>query len=233
MEPSVSYCKDKLTLFVAAGILPLFTDFITKGRGSYIVIIKLPGFAPSIWLITPISRIFASEIAVRRERGRSLLLLYPMSETTQIQGLEQRVKNLISSDPDVFLVEIRIKPTNNIKVFVDGDQGVSIDKLVQYNRRLYRQLEEENLYPNGDFSLEVSSPGLDEPLKLHRQYLKNIGRFVEVITKEDVKKEGKLVEVTETGIVVEEITGKGKKLEMVQHPLSFSEIKSTRIQIKF
>jgi ribosome maturation factor RimP len=156
-----------------------------------------------------------------------------MNSEPQIQALELRVKGLIKSDPDVFLVEIRIKPTNNIKVFIDGDQGVSIDKLVQYNRRLYRQLEEENFYPNGDFSLEVSSPGLDEPLKLHRQYLKNIGRFVEVTDSEDVKSEGKLISATETDIVVEEIKGKGKKMETVQHTISFSEIKSTRVQIKF
>ncbi len=156
-----------------------------------------------------------------------------MNSEPQIQALELRVKGLIKSEPDVFLVEIRIKPTNNIKVFIDGDQGVSIDKLVQYNRRLYRQLEEENFYPNGDFSLEVSSPGLDEPLKLHRQYLKNIGRFVEVTDKEDVKSEGKLISATETDIVVEEIKGKGKKMETVQHTISFSEIKSTRVQIKF
>jgi ribosome maturation factor RimP len=156
-----------------------------------------------------------------------------MNSEPQIQALELRVRGLIKSEPDVFLVEIRIKPTNNIKVFIDGDQGVSIDKLVQYNRRLYRQLEEENFYPNGDFSLEVSSPGLDEPLKLHRQYLKNIGRFVEVTDKEDVKSEGKLISATETDIVVEEIKGKGKKMETMQHTISFSEIKSTRIQIKF
>ena len=156
-----------------------------------------------------------------------------MNSEAQIQALELRVKGLIKSEPDVFLVEIRIKPTNNIKVFIDGDQGVSIDKLVQYNRRLYRQLEEENFYPNGDFSLEVSSPGLDEPLKLHRQYLKNIGRFVEVTDKEDIKIEGKLISATETDIVVEEIKGKGKKMETVQHTISFSEIKSTRVQIKF
>ena len=98
---------------------------------------------------------------------------------------------------------------------------------------LYRQLEEENFYPNGDFSLEVSSPGLDEPLKLHRQYLKNIGRFVEVTDKEDVKIEGKLISATETGIVVEEIKGKGKKMETVQHTISIDNIKTTKIQIKF
>ncbi len=156
-----------------------------------------------------------------------------MNEAAQIQELELRVKGLIKADPDVFLVDIRIKPINNIKVFIDGDQGVSIEKLVQYNRRLYRQLEEENMYPNGDFSLEVSSPGLDEPLKLHRQYLKNIGRFVEVTLMEGDKKEGKLLSATEAEIVVEETTGKGKKIETVQHTISFSEIKTTRIQIKF
>jgi ribosome maturation factor RimP len=118
-------------------------------------------------------------------------------------------------------------------VFIDGDQGVSIDKLVQYNRRLYRQLEEENLYPNGDFSLEVSSPGLEEPLKLHRQYLKNIGRFVEVTDNEGAKTEGKLLSATETAIVLEEIKGKGKKLETVEHTIPFSTIKATRVQIKF
>jgi ribosome maturation factor RimP len=156
-----------------------------------------------------------------------------MNQEVQIQELELRVKGLINSEPEVFLVEIKIKPTNNIKVFIDGDQGVSIEKLVQYNRRLYRQLEEENFYPNGDFSLEVSSPGLDEPLKLHRQYLKNIGRFVEITDLEDVKSEGKLISATETDMMVEVTTGKGKKMETVQHTISFAQIKTTKIQIKF
>jgi ribosome maturation factor RimP len=154
-----------------------------------------------------------------------------MNGATQITVLENKVAALISGDPDVFLVEIRIKPTNNIKVFLDGDQGVSIEKLVQYNRRLYKQLEEEN--PNGDFSLEVSSPGLDEPLKLIRQYKKNIGRFVEVLDNEGMKLEGKMTEVSDTGIVLEETKGKGKKMETVQHTVSFDQIKTTKIQIKF
>src|SRR5688572_21038174 len=110
----------------------------------------------------------------RRERNRSLLLLYPMNGDPQITALEKQVEALISAEPDLFLVEVRIKPTNNIKVFIDGDKGVSIEKLVHYNRRLYKQIEENNMYADGNFSLEVSSPGLDEPLKLHRQYLKNV-----------------------------------------------------------
>jgi len=170
---------------------------------------------------------------MRRERGRSLLLFYNMNGEAQIQSLEQRVKALISAEPDLFLVEVKIKPTNNIKVFIDGNQGISIEKLVQYNRRLYKQLEEEGLYPNGDFSLEVSSPGLDEPLKLHRQYLKNIGRSVEVTDMEGKKIEGKLLSASETEIVVEELKGKGKKMETVQHTVPFDHIKTTKIQIKF
>ena len=153
---------------------------------------------------------------------------------------------LIGAELDLFLVEVKIKPTNNIKVFIDGDQGISIEKLVQYNRKLYKEIE-EGMFPNGDFSLEVSSPGLDEPLKQHRQYLKNIGRFVEVLENEGEKKEGKLISATEKEIVVEEIKarltgknknkevgqGKGKKMETVQHTISFTDIKTTRVQIKF
>lgn len=156
-----------------------------------------------------------------------------MNADVQIQALEKKVEALISSDPDLFLVEIKIKPTNNIKVYIDGNQGVSIDRLVQFNRKLYRQLEEENMYPNGDFSLEISSPGLDEPLKLHRQYIKNVGRFVEVTGLDGLKKEGKLVSADENAIVVEEQKGKGKKMELVQHTIPFSNIKTTKVQIKF
>lgn len=147
--------------------------------------------------------------------------------------LEQKVKALIQDDPTVFLVEIRIKPTNNIKLFLDADQGISIDRLIQYNRALYKDLEESGLFPGGDFSLEVSSPGLDEPLKMHRQYLKNVGRFVEVLQQDGVRREGKMISVGENEIVVEEEKGKGKKKEVINHTIPLSEIKTTKIQVKF
>lgn len=140
---------------------------------------------------------------------------------------------LIEGEPEIFLVEIRIKPTNNVKVFLDSDNGMSLDKLIQYNRKLYKDLEENSFFPGGDFSLEVSSPGLDEPLKLRRQYLKNIGRGVEVTQIDGGKNEGKLLQVGETEIVIEEEKGKGKKKELVQHTIPFDNIKSTKIQIKF
>jgi len=193
-------------------------------------------------MIMIISLTFALMKDDRRERSRSLLLLSPPPDGRKIvavnmehsiEQIEQNINNLIKDDNSLFLVEVKIRPTNNIKVFIDGDQGVNIDKLVQYNRKLYKQIEESNMFPNGDFSLEVSSPGLDEPLKLHRQYLKNIGRYVEVMEKEGNKKEGKLLSLTDEAITLEEEKGHGKKREIVQHIISFDNIKTTKIQIKF
>ena len=156
-----------------------------------------------------------------------------MNSDSQIQAIEQKVMALIDPDPENFLVEVRIRPGNNIKVFVDADRGISIDKLAQYNRALYRQIEESRLFPNNDFSLEISSPGLDEPIKLHRQYLKNIGRYVEVILKDGMKREGKLVNVTDGESLIEEEKGNKKKKEIIRHSLSYDDIKTTKIQIKF
>jgi ribosome maturation factor RimP len=156
-----------------------------------------------------------------------------MDNSALIRAMEERVVSLIGAEKDLFLVEIRIKPTNNVKIYIDGDQGVSVEKLVSYNRKLYRQLEEEGVFPDGDFSLELSSPGLDEPLKMHRQYVKNIGRPVEVILNDGIKQEGILKTVSEEAIEVESTTGKGKKAVTAQLTIPFIQIKSTKIQIKF
>lgn len=189
--------------------------------------------AISFWKFHLISLNFAAEQNLGRERRRSLLLLSHMNVEGQIQVLEQRVNDLIVEEPGVFLVEVKIKPTNNVKVFLDADHGMNLDSLIRYNRKLYKVLEESSLFPDGDFSLEVSSPGLDEPLKSFRQYQKNTGRFVEVTGMDGIKREGKLIAVTEQEIVLEEQKGKGKKMELVQHIIPFSDIKTTRVQIKF
>ncbi len=143
------------------------------------------------------------------------------------------VKDIFAEEPEYFLVEVKIKPTNNVKVFLDGDHGISIDKCVQCNRALYKKMEEVNLFPADDFSLEVSSPGLDQPLKLLRQYKKNIGRLIEVVLIDGTKKEGRLTELTEDGIILEETKGRNKKKEVVNHAILFNNIKTTTIQIVF
>jgi ribosome maturation factor RimP len=156
-----------------------------------------------------------------------------MQTEDQIRIIGEKVNSLLANHPSHFLVEVRIKPTNNVKVFIDADEGVILSDLIDYNRKLYKQLEESGLFPNGDFSLEVSSPGLDEPLKLFRQYKKNVGRFVDITMNDSSKKEGKLIEATEDGIVIETETGKGKKKEIKQESILFDQIKNTKIQVKF
>lgn len=167
-----------------------------------------------------------------------------MSTETQVQTIEKMVEALLAEDPDYFLVDIRIKPTNNVKLYLDGDQGITVEKCIQINRALYKQLEGSGLFPNDDFSLEVSSPGLDEPLRLHRQYRKSIGRPVEVLLTDGRKVEGKMTAVTAAGIEVEEIRYKnpvsvnkarkpGKNDQLVTHQFPFDTIKSTKIQITF
>ena len=150
------------------------------------------------------------------------------------------IEEILQEEPVYFLVDLRIKPINNVKVFLDGDAGITIEKCVQVNRKLYKKLEEAAFFPEGDFSLEVSSAGLDEPLKLLRQYKKNIGRLIEVHLQDGTRKEGQLREVSEEGIVLEVATGKpsnGKlpprKKEISVHSLLFNNIKSTNVQIVF
>lgn len=152
---------------------------------------------------------------------------------SQVRAVEQMIEGLLADDPQYFLVEVKIRPTNNVKVFLDGDNGISIEKCITYNRQLYKMLEGSGLFPADDFSLEVSSPGLDEPLKMLRQYHKNVGRKVEVLLKDGVRTDGVLKEVSETGIMVEETKGKNKKQQIIQHQFAFDTIKSTKIQIVF
>jgi ribosome maturation factor RimP len=154
-------------------------------------------------------------------------------ELTSIQAIEDLVGQILSESEDVFLVSVRIKPTNNIKVFLDADTGLSIDKCVKVNRQMYRTIEENAWYPDGNFSLEVSSAGIEEPLKMLRQYKKNIGRNVELILNDDSVIEGKLLEANENLVQLEFIEGKNKKAVTVVKDIPFDQIKQTTVLIAF
>ena len=156
-----------------------------------------------------------------------------MAIETQIQQIEQMVDQMLADHPEYFRTNVRIKPTNNVKVFIDGDNGISIEKCVMFNRQLYKMIEDTGMYPPGEFSLEVSSPGVDEPLKMHRQYVKNVGRPVEVIFNDGTKKEGTLLQVAGSDIILEHTSGKGKKATTQQLVIPLENIKSTTVQVKF
>ncbi len=151
----------------------------------------------------------------------------------RIQQIETLIGQILVDEPTYFLVSVKIKPTNNIKVFFDGDEGISIDKCVKFNRALYKIIEEKGWYPEGEFSLEISSAGIGEPLLLHRQYLKNVGRDLEIIFTDDSVKIGTLMAVTAEDILIQSTEGKGKKAVTQQLLIPFNNIKSTTVQIKF
>jgi len=156
-----------------------------------------------------------------------------IQDTTSIQAIETLIGELLSETPDIFLVSVRIKPTNNIKVFLDADAGLSIDKCVKINRAMYRIIEEKAWYPDGNFSLEVSSPGVEEPLKMLRQYKKNIGRNVAIVLNDGFSQEGKLLDASEARVLLEHTEGKNKKAVKIVKEIPFDQIKQTTVQIAF
>lgn len=154
-----------------------------------------------------------------------------MTGSTQIETIQKLLEPLLADD--IFLVEIRIKPVNNIKIYLDADSGLAIEKCTKINRALYKLLEEGGYYPDGNYSLEVSSPGIDEPLKLHRQYVKNTGRELSVMLLDDIQKAGKLINVSENEITLEVKEGKNKKAVIKEEVIPFSTIKKAVVLIKF
>lgn len=147
-----------------------------------------------------------------------------------IKFVTEKIEELVDNSA-IFLVDVKIKPTNNIKVFLDGDAGITIDAVSKVNRALYAQIEEAAIFPDGDFSLEVSSPGVDEPLKFFRQYKKNLGRKVEVTLNDETKVTGMLKDATETEVTIEEVIG--KKKEVQEKVIPFETILKTIVQISF
>lgn len=154
-----------------------------------------------------------------------------MQAENQLETVKQLLVPLL--EDDIFLVELKVKPINNYKIYLDADKGLGIEKCIKINRALYKRMEEMGLYPEGDFSLEVSSPGIEEPLKMHRQYLKNIDRSVEILLLNGTRKEGELVQVGEQQVSIKIIEGKGKKAVEQVVEIPFIEIKQTKVLIKF
>ncbi|MFM1829298.1 MAG: hypothetical protein RL624_1539 [Bacteroidota bacterium] len=132
---------------------------------------------------------------------------------------------------DMFVTNLQIEPGNNIKLFLDADEGLNVQKSVSINRQLVTQIDELGWYPNGDYSLEVSSPGVDEPLRSIRQYKKNIGRTLAVTNVEDLEQIGVLKAVTEVGISIEVKINKKKETAIVEVP--FENIKQSIVQVIF
>ena len=151
---------------------------------------------------------------------------------------KEQIRDIITEKieaDDCFIVDVKVSASNKITVLIDSMDGVNIDYCIQISRMIESSFDRDE----EDFELEVSTPGLGQPLKVIYQYKKNIGREVEVTPFESAPFKGKLVEVNEDGFVVEEekkvkIEGKKKKeLKVFNHNYKFDEVKSVKIIISF
>ncbi len=154
-----------------------------------------------------------------------------------LQDYTGEIKKLAEShlkDVSHFVVDVIVSLRNNPKkllVILDGDNGISIDDCAELSRNLSNALDENSLI-DGAFVLEVSTPGLDQPLKNRRQYVKNVGRIVKVKTKIETL-EGKLSHVHENKIELLQQIGSGKKKEEKSVEISFEDIDKTFVLVSF
>ncbi len=156
-----------------------------------------------------------------------------MNTSAESEKIEEFVTRFIENSDGLFLVEVKNAPGNKITVLLDGDKGITIENCTVINKALYKYIEETDLFGGNNFSLEVSSPGVDKPLKLLRQYKKNIGRSVEVLLEDGTKTEGKLTQANEEGITIEEKKRTGNKMTMTTKTILFNQIKRTTVLITF
>lgn len=138
---------------------------------------------------------------------------------------------------DCFLVEATLNNANSkLEVFIDSDSGMTFKKC-QHISRFLEQYIDEAAWLGEKYILEVSSPGIDRPLKFVRQYHRNIGRTLEVNLMDGTTQKGKLVACDDQKITLEKMVtkkqGKKKKKELVQTEVAFENIAQTKVKITF
>jgi ribosome maturation factor RimP len=152
---------------------------------------------------------------------------------------KEKVINLLNDaleeNAALYLIELKFLPENKIYVEVDADNGVSLKECIRISRAIEHNLDREE----EDFSLEVTSPNIANPLKVKRQYIKNINRTLEVILKDNTKVEGILKNVDDNNIELEwkarepKPIGKGKVTVVKNATIPFSNILETKVKIIF
>lgn len=152
--------------------------------------------------------------------------------------LKEKVETLLAEaldeNPGLFLIDLEIVGNNQILVVIDGDKGVSVNDCIAVSRKIEHNLDREE----EDFSLEVTSAGVSQPLKLPRQFKKNIGRKLSVVTKDD-KFEGELVDATDETISLKwkarepKPVGKGKTTVQKEAVLNYADIVEAKVMITF
>jgi len=154
----------------------------------------------------------------------------------KIETLLERLFTQDEEFQDCFLVSITAGTNNKVVVFVDSDTGIKFSECQKISRYLESFIDEEG-WLGEKYTLDVSSPGIMNPLLLKRQYPKNIGRRMDIVNAEGVKMEGELVEVLDEMIIIEDIVkekvGKKNVKKLVRTEISFDQINKATVQISF
>jgi ribosome maturation factor RimP len=146
------------------------------------------------------------------------------------EELRTLVKSVTDNKKDVFVVDIEMKPGNQVDIYVDTMEGITVNECAEISRELSVLLEEKM----DNFQLNVSSPGLGMPFRLKKQYQKNVGREVEVLLNSGQRKNGILVEVSDEYIVIEtEKKEKNSDDIQEQHTITIDNIKKTNLVVSF
>lgn len=146
------------------------------------------------------------------------------------------VRNILDQLTEIdefYVVDIKVsasKIRNKIIALVDTDSGILVDHCSQISRMLADKLDEQI---EEAYTLEVSSPGIDTPLKLHRQYVKNIGKELKVVLKDGSDIIGELANVSEDGIALKPEKKKKQKEAPEEVQVLFDDIKEARVQVSF
>ncbi len=151
---------------------------------------------------------------------------------------KEKVNELITEalleKPSMFLIDLAISDSFKISVGLDGDNGVALQDCIDVSRAIENNLDREEQ----DFSLEVASVGVGSPLKLTRQYKKNVGRTLIVTTKTE-KIEAELVEANDVFIILSwkarepKKVGKGKETVQKEQQIPYTEIKEAIVTVTF
>lgn len=128
----------------------------------------------------------------------------------------------------LFLVSVKVLPSNRIRVFVDALAGLDVKDCVDISRHIEGNLDREK----EDYELEVSSPGLSEPFQHPLQYQKNVGRTLKVISNDGQELKGKLVKFENESITIQP-DGKKKKESAEPVIIPLTEIKEAKTVISF
>ncbi|RYU91794.1 ribosome maturation factor RimP [Emticicia agri] len=155
--------------------------------------------------------------------------------TEHRQKIEELLEPLLENDK-FFVVDIKVslsRLNSKVTVLLDSDAGIGIDECSEISRKLGKELDE--IMPD-KYTLEVSSPGIDFPLKSERMYRKNIGRNLKVVLNDGKEVKGKLEGLANQEITLIEDkkrTGKAKNEPIEPIIISLENIKEAQVIISF